>query len=82
MALLSIEQEMERAKPDAAFMLGTEYEGWMQIWCDHCTHQVQCPLLMVAAMNRTPAAWYRVSLDTAHSYTCSEFEEVEGGQAA
>lgn len=82
MALLSIEQEIERAKPDAAFMLGTEYESWMQIWCDHCTYQVQCPLLMVAAMNRTPAPWDLVNSGTVNSYTCTEFEEVEDGQAS
>lgn len=89
MALLSIEDEMERAEGGAPFSNSTDGFGWMAIWCEECTREPDCPLLVVALMNRTPAAWTVRDPAAINKYTCTEFEKstaddptvvIEGGE--
>jgi hypothetical protein len=82
MALLSVEEEMERAQPTAPFSNSTDGFGWMSIWCDECAQEADCPLLLVAMMNRTPAAWVLREPLGINKYTCIEYQEAKGGEEA
>lgn len=77
MALLSYEQEDERAEDEAAFSNGFEGESWMHIWCEACRHEEDCPLIMVALMGKRPAAWEQRVPSSLNRYTCHEFEQKE-----
>ena len=80
MALLSPAEEYDRAAPHAPFSNGTEGEAWMQRWCYRCVHDrdEDCPLLTVAMIDRTPAAWTPTDPHgLADRYTCAEFTPTE-----
>lgn len=81
MALLSVEDEMARALPEMPFSNSTEGFGWMSIWCDECIRERNCPLLLVAMMNRTPASWELRDQGSINRYTCTEFEGAPDGEA-
>jgi hypothetical protein len=76
MALLRLEDEVQRAEPSSAFVNDDAFEAWMTIWCDECTRQT-CPLITVAAVNRTPKPWMLRDAGAVNKYTCTEFEGVE-----
>jgi hypothetical protein len=71
---------MSRAGVDAPFSNSTDGLGWMSIWCDECVREPDCPLILVAMMNRTPAAWVLRDQASINRYTCTEYEETEGGE--
>lgn len=74
MALLSLEDELERAQPGSAFVNEEAFEAWMQIWCDECNVDA-CPLLTVGATTaRTPAPWVLRDAGAVNKYVCTEFE--------
>jgi hypothetical protein len=74
MALLSIPEELDRAQHSAPFSTEDEYAGWWSIWCQECNREADCPLLMVAARNRTPAPWVLRDPHAVNRYTCTEYE--------
>jgi hypothetical protein len=75
MALLSIDEEMDRATLATPFSNGFEGEAWMNLWCDDCANQYDCPLIMVAVMNRVPAAWELRDPAGLNKYSCAEFAD-------
>lgn len=72
MALLRLEEEVERAQPGRAFVDDEAFEAWMQIWCDECD-VAECPLVTIGAMGRTPAEWVLRDAGAVNKYTCTEF---------
>jgi hypothetical protein len=89
MAVLTIEEEMQRAHLEPAFVDDEAFEAWMRIWCDECS-RTGCPLITVAAMNRTPEPWELVDVGAVNKFSCAGFERsnaddptvvIEGGQA-
>jgi hypothetical protein len=82
-ALLTVEQELARARPDRAFANGTEYECWSDIWCAECVQEPTCPLLYIAMFNQvTPAAWEDVRPGYLNRYHCGEFERADDAETA
>lgn len=78
MSVLSMDEELNRAKPRTPFSNGFEGEHWMGEWCDRCRHDADesCPLLLVAFLGRTPAAWTETRPGgLADRYTCTEWEQ-------
>lgn len=80
MALLSFDDEAERAKPDAPFSNSTDGCSWMAIWCEDCRHEADCPLLLLAITGFTPAAWQERDHASLNRYICLEFEHSEAQQ--
>jgi hypothetical protein len=74
-AVLSFEQELQRAKPQVPFSNGFEYDSWSSIWCEECVHEPTCPLLLVILHEKTPAAWREIDPLALNRYHCDEFEE-------
>ena len=74
MALLSIDEELARAEIGPPFASDDQYAGWWSIWCRDCAHELHCPLLMVAARDRTPAEWVLRDQGAINKYTCTEYE--------
>jgi hypothetical protein len=62
---LNIPDAYERAADEPPFSNGDEGYSWMDNWCARCIHdgyglgkdEPQCPLIMVALCQRTPAEW-------------------------
>lgn len=73
MALLSPEEEFERARPGWAFANGFEWESWSAIWCLECSHEPTCPLLVVMLQERIPAAWEDRNPGALNRYVCHEY---------
>lgn len=66
------------AQDEPAFSNGTEGEIWMTNWCYRCQHEADCPLLLVALMDRTPAEWFEQPEGSADEYHCAEFRDQNG----
>ncbi len=87
---LQIPDAYERATEDMPFSNSDDGYGWMSNWCDRCVHdgcglgqeQPQCPLILVALLNRTPAEWMRQPVDAPDRYHCLMFRDRDdpGGQ--
>lgn len=77
MAVLSFEQELQRAKPEVAFSNGFEFDCWSAIWCEECVHYEDCPLLLVMLNEKTPAAWNEIDPLALNRYHCDEFEKAD-----
>lgn len=76
MAVLSFDAEYQRARHRPPFSNGFEGETWMSLWCeDGCTHYDDCPLLLVAMLDRTPQAWTEREPLGLNRYTCTEYAE-------
>lgn len=75
MALLSFDDELERAREKVPFSNGFEYDSWSSIWCDECVHFEDCPLLLVIMHEKTPAAWEDVAPHALNRYHCHEFTQ-------
>lgn len=80
MALLSAGEELDRAKDIPPFSNSTEGHSWMSIWCEECAREPDCPLLLVAFSNKTPAAWQDREPRSLNRYTCHEFVQTEEDQ--
>lgn len=78
MALLSLEEELVRAEVGPPFLTDDQYAGWWSIWCRDCAHQQDCPLLVVAARDRTPAEWLLRDHAATNKFTCTEYKEDRG----
>lgn len=77
MALLSTDEEMARAALKIPFSNGFEAETWTNLWCeDGCIFYNDCPLITVAIMNRTPAAWILREPGGLNKYTCTEYSDA------
>ncbi|MBB3665967.1 hypothetical protein FB384_004926 [Prauserella sediminis] len=91
---LNFEEAYERARPVSPFANGDEWEEWSESWCGTCLRDAphrrmgsgsDCPLVMVAFSERTPAEWldgprdeqgrYRMS----EQYVCVEYRRPGGG---
>ncbi len=79
MALLDLESELDRSRGVAAFANGFEGEAWMSLWCADCVNDADsdCPLIAVAMLGRTPAAFDDVSPGALNRYVCREFIKKE-----
>lgn len=75
MALLSFDDELERARDQVPFANGFEFDSWSSIWCDECVHYEDCPLLLVMLHEKTPAAWEDVAPHALNRYHCHEFTQ-------
>lgn len=75
MALLSFEQEWVRSEDSKPFSTVSLPQGWLAIWCQECTRPPDCPLLLVAMLLRTPAAWELRDAGAVNKWTCMEFEK-------
>jgi hypothetical protein len=76
-ALLSLEEELDRARDQVPFSNGFEFESWSSIWCDECAHYENCPLLLVILREQTPAAWEDRNPGALNRYVCEEFTQSE-----
>lgn len=76
MALLSFDEEMERARPLVPFSNGYEYGCWSSIWCEECVNEPTCPLLLVSLHEVTPGPWEDRSPGELNRYHCHEFQQV------
>lgn len=76
MALLSYDEEYERAHDVSPFSNGFEGETWMDLWCVDCAKEPDCPLLVVALMGRTPRPWTERQPMSLNRYTCHEYDDV------
>lgn len=76
MALLSFDEEMNRARKGVPFANGYEFDSWFSIWCAECRNEGTCPLLVVALNERTPGPWLDVNPGALNRYVCEEFESV------
>lgn len=86
---LQIPDAYERARDEMPFSNSDEGYGWMANWCDRCIHdgcglgkdQPQCPLILVALLDRTPAEWLdgprdeRGAYSLANQYHCLMFRD-------
>lgn len=65
-----------------AFSNGTEWHMWEARWCGRCLRDVDenCPLVMIAFMERTPKEWVRQPDDRypQDAYRCTEFKSTGG----
>lgn len=77
MALLTPDEEKDRATPGWAFANGTEFDAWASIWCYECAYYEDCPLLLVALDNHVPAAWQDLNPGALNRYRCHEFKQKE-----
>lgn len=80
MALLSFEEEFERARDGRPFANGFEFESWSSIWCDECALEDQCPLLSIILENKTPYSWEDKNPGALNRYHCWEFESRGSGE--
>lgn len=76
MALLSFDEEYDRAHDTSAFSNSTDGHAWMGLWCEDCNHYEDCPLILVAMMGRTPLTWSEREPRSLNRYTCREFDDV------
>lgn len=76
MALLSVDEELERSRKLVPFSNGYEYDCWSSIWCQECIHEKACPLLLVILHERTPASWEDREPLALNRYTCTEFRNT------
>lgn len=81
MALLSFDDELDRAIQKVPFSNGFEFDSWSSIWCDECVHYEDCPLLLVILHEKTPEPWDDVRPSALNRYHCREFERKDDGQA-
>lgn len=79
MALLTFDEEMERARPRVPFSNGFEFESWSSIWCDECVHEGTCPLLLVMLHEVTPGPWDDINPGALNRYHCHEFNDSVTG---
>lgn len=83
MALLDLDIELARSSDVRPFSNGYEGQSWMLLWCLDCaTDEDTCPLVAVALLGRTPAAWTEREPGGLNRYTCHEYEEIEQPPAA
>lgn len=76
MALLDLVSEIARSHDGRAFANGHEGDAWMGLWCLDCVQdQDQCPLIGVALLGRTPAAWQDRDPGSLNRYICNEYQE-------
>jgi hypothetical protein len=78
--MVDYDAAFEAAADEPAFGNGTEWDIWRARWCEKpCARDVDenCPLIMVALMERTPQEWVREPGSHPGDYRCTEFREVE-----
>ncbi len=68
---------MARAREGRAFTDDAQFESWSRIWCQDCVVGATCPLVDVALLGRTPAAWTERDPASLNRYTCEEFVTKE-----
>lgn len=69
---------MARSRDERPFANGFEGESWMNLWCWDCqVDEDECPLIGVAMLGRTPAAWALRDPAGLNRYTCNEYQETE-----
>jgi hypothetical protein len=80
MSLPSYDDALDRAADRPAFSNATEADAWMDRWCYRpCCHELDCPLVLVAMMGKTPAEWQEMNRgDLGNQYRCTKFELAEG----
>lgn len=77
MVLLDLESELARARDGRAFSNGFEGESWTRVWCADCQiGEEHCPLIGVALLGRTPAAWEERQPMDLNRYVCHEYREI------
>lgn len=78
MALLDLESELARASDRRPFANGYEGDCWMSLWCtyDCAVDEQTCPLIGVAMLGKTPAAWIEREPGGLNRYTCTEHQEI------
>ncbi len=77
MALLSVDEEMQRSSPTAPFATDSYAMSWMSLWCeDGCRFELCCPLVAVALSGRTPQPWTESRPGSLDRYTCHEYQET------
>lgn len=85
MALLSFEQEYERAADERPFANGFEGESWMAHWCEMCVNSRlpdDCPLIGVALLGKTPQPWWLIDKRSLKArFACQEYQPDEPGTA-
>lgn len=81
MALLSQDEEYNRARDGAPFSNGFEGDSWMALWCeDGCVQEPTCPLIVVSMLNKTPAPWQDREPGGLNRYTCTEYFDGEANE--
>lgn len=81
MALLSLQEEMDRSRSGPAFANGFEFDSWSAIWCEECALVDDCPLLEVALLEHlVPAAWEDRNPGALNRYVCHEYRKPEENQ--
>jgi hypothetical protein len=74
MALLTFEAYEANATDTAPFPDGYSGEVWMTEHCDRCAHTVDCPLILLAVIGRTPHIWTeRTNAPLSHRWHCPEW---------
>lgn len=78
----------DHAEDRAAFSNGTEWECWSENWCHQCRNDSlgtgnegdDCPLILVALMQRTPSEWLRQEKDRlGDRFHCIEYRPLDDG---
>jgi len=76
MSMPGLDEVMDQAADRPAFSNGTEGEAWMANWCYRpCRHEEDCPLLLAAFLDKTPAEWQELEPGSlGNQYRCTRFE--------
>jgi hypothetical protein len=77
MDMPSYDDAYERAVDKPAFSNDFEAECWKERWCHRCVNDAasDCPLILVALMDRTPAQWQAWKpAELGYQYKCTLFD--------